>query len=247
MNPYQYRQIHSFFGYRPTSAVRFILILCGVAFLFQQLDFFSGTGQLTGLLGLRPFYVWHQLQLWRLFTYLFLHGDFFHILFNLMTLYFFGPELERLWGTARFYRFFFITGVGAGLFVTLSEPYSAAVTIGSSGAIYGLLVAFALNYPNRLVYLYALFPVKVKYMVIGIFVLAFFASVGGSGGNIAHWAHLGGAVIGFLYLRAWSLSMRLRSYLQDRRQEESRRKFRVYYQERKRNDHPKDPDSRIVH
>jgi len=247
MRKNQYWQTIQLFGGRPTSAIRLLLVVCGIAFIFQQLDFLSGSGQLTYLLGLQPFYIWNRLQLWRLFTYLFLHGDFFHIIFNLLTLYFFGPELERLWGTARFYRFYFITGVGAGLFVVLAEPYSSAVTVGASGAIYGLLVAFAVNFPNRLIYLYAVFPIRAKYLMIGIFCLAFFASLSGSGGKISHLAHLGGGLVGYLYLRAWILMSRWNNFWQERKREQSRRKFHVYYQERQRTNNSDDPGSHIIH
>ena len=235
------------FGGRPTAAIKLLVIVCGVAFIFQQLDFLSGSGQLTYLLGLQPYQVWNQLQLWRLFSYLFLHGDFFHILFNLLTLYFFGPELERLWGTARFYRFYFITGVGAGLFVTFSQPYSLAVTMGASGAIYGLLVAFAVNFPNRIVYLYAVFPVRVKHLVVGIFIIAFFASWSGAGGRISHVAHLGGAVVGYLYLRSWILMARWHDFWCKRKRMQSRKKFHVYYQDKQKAQFQDDSSSKFIH
>src|SRR3989442_126840 len=119
------------FGGPATRGVKTLLIMNGVVFCFQQLDHIAGSDQLTAFLGLSPLAVWQRLQLWRPITYLFVHGDFFHILFNMLSLYFFGPELERLWGTSRFYRYYFVTGVGAGLCTIAVSPWSPAITIGA--------------------------------------------------------------------------------------------------------------------
>lgn len=219
------------FGGPVSRAVKSLLIINTVVFCFQQLDHLAGSDQLTVLLGLRPVSVWQQLQLWRPMTYLFLHGDFFHIIFNMLSLYFFGPELERLWGTSRFYRYYFVTGVGAALCTVAVGPWSPTITIGASGAIYGILLAYGLNFPNRIVYIYALFPIKVKYMVIGMTAFAFFASIGGSGGGIAHWTHLSGLLVGFIYLmagRGWSQWHHL---YRRWKLERSKSKFQVYYRE----------------
>ena len=92
-----------------------------------------------------------SLMLWQLVTYMFLHGGFFHIFFNMLTLFMFGNELERYWGTPRFLNYYFITGIGAGVCSWIVAPHSFSVVIGASGAIYGLLLAYGLTYPNRIV------------------------------------------------------------------------------------------------
>jgi membrane associated rhomboid family serine protease len=160
------------------------------------------------LLGLIPAAVVQRFYLWQPVTYLFVHGGFFHILFNMFVLWMFGVELERLWGTRFFLKFYFICGIGAGLSTMLvamapfsfSLPIYYSVTIGASGALYGLLVAYALYFPDQPVYMYFLFPIKMKYFVLIIGAIAFFSSFSGAGGGIANFAHLGGLLVGYLYL-----------------------------------------------
>ena len=161
----------------------------------------------TSLFGLTPQLVLTRLWVWQPFTYMFLHGGIGHILLNMLVLWMFGTQLERIWGSRFFLRYYFITGVGAGvatiaaglLPAAFAEPTYAGVTIGASGAIYGLLVAFALYYPNAPVLMFFLFPVPARYFVMIIGAIAFL-SVPRSGG-VAHIAHLGGLVVGYLYLR----------------------------------------------
>lgn len=156
-------------------------------------------------------------MIWQLLTYMFLHGGFFHILLNMFILWMFGSDLERTWGSKEFLKYYLICGIGAGLFNVLLQPNSMVPIIGASGAIYGVLVAFAVLFPNRLVYIYFLFPVKVKHLVIVLAGLQFIMSVSGSRGNIAYLAHLGGMVVGYIYLRGpWqirSFKFKLGSYI----------------------------------
>jgi membrane associated rhomboid family serine protease len=131
-----------------------------------------------------------------------------HILFNMLGVWMFGVELERLWGTRFFVKYYFITGVGAAgatllvslLPIPLGDLTYGAVTMGASGALYGVLLAFALYYPNRPILMFLLFPIPAKYFVMIIGGIAFLSSIGGPSG-IAHAAHLGGLVVGYLYLR----------------------------------------------
>ena len=161
---------------------------------------------LIGFFGLRPRLVVEGLRLWQPVTYLFLHGGFGHILFNMLVLWMFGVQLEKLWGTRFFLRYYFVTGIGAGLTTifasflpfAFADPTYVAVTIGASGAIYGLLTAFALYYPETPILMFFLFPVPAKYFVMIIGAITFL-SVPRSAG-IAHVAHLGGLVVGYLYL-----------------------------------------------
>lgn len=142
-----------------------------------------------------PFYPW------QLVTYMFLHGGFFHIFLNMFALWLFGMELENIWGSKKFFSYYMICGVGAGLsnlfiaplFTELSLP-----TVGASGAIYGVLVAFGLMFPDRPILVYFLFPIKAKYLVL-IYMGIELLSVGSNTG-IAHVAHLGGGLVGFVYL-----------------------------------------------
>ena len=166
---------------------------------------------LTLYLGLAPVAVFEEWWLWQPVTYLFLHGGLFHLLFNMLALWMFGTELERLWGSTFFLKYYFVTGIGAGL-TTLAVSLLPtgpgtqmyySVTVGASGAVYGLLLAYALYYPDRPIYLYLLFPIPAKYFVMIIGGIAFYSSASASGGGVAHIAHLGGLVFGAGVLWRW--------------------------------------------
>lgn len=139
---------------------------------------------------------------WQLVTYMFLHGGFFHLLLNMFALWMFGVELENIWGQKRFLIYYFVCGIGAGLCNILIAPLFGSVgpTVGASGAIYGILVAFGYLFPNRNIYIYGLIPVKAKYLVIIYMLLELFSAGGGANDGVAHFAHLGGGVIGLIYL-----------------------------------------------
>jgi len=139
---------------------------------------------------------------WQLITYMFLHGGFFHLLLNMFALWMFGVELENSWGQKKFLMYYMICGVGAGLCNILIAPLFGPVgpTVGASGAIYGILVAFGYLFPNRNIYIYGLIPVKAKYLVIMYMLLALFSASGGANDGVAHFAHLGGGLIGLIYL-----------------------------------------------
>jgi len=139
---------------------------------------------------------------WTAITYMFLHGGFGHLFTNMLVLFFFGPPLENHWGSRFFIKYYVITGLGAALFAVLLYPLiGPSLVIGASGAIFGLLLAFAINWPDRKIYLYFLFPVPAKWFVGVLGLFALFQTIGSSGGGVAHWAHLGGLVTGVLYLR----------------------------------------------
>ncbi len=139
---------------------------------------------------------------WQLITYMFLHGGFFHLLLNMFALWMFGAELENTWGQKRFLTYYFVCGVGAGLCNLLVAPLFTSVgpTVGASGAIYGILVAFGYLFPNRNIYIYGLIPIKAKYLVVIYMLIELFSAVGGTNSGIAHMAHLGGGVVGLIYL-----------------------------------------------
>ncbi len=193
------------FGPGPLSTLLKALVAANVAlFLAQQL-----VPALITTLGLVPAAVVEDFRFWQLGTYMFLHGGVFHLLFNMLALWMFGTELERIWGTRYFLKFYFVTGIGAAaLTVLVSLVFSPAlygsVVIGASGAIYGLLLAYALYFPDRPIYLYLVFPIPAKYFVMIIGALAFYSSMGQTSG-VANATHLGGLVVGYLYLKGGRL------------------------------------------
>jgi membrane associated rhomboid family serine protease len=139
---------------------------------------------------------------WQLFTYMFIHAGFTHILFNMLALWMFGMELENTMGSRKFFLFYVLCGLGGGLVNLLVAPLFTAVgpTVGASGAIYGVLLAFGMMFPDRLIFLYFFIPIKAKYFVI-LYMILEIISVGSTDG-IAHFAHLGGALVGFIFLIA---------------------------------------------
>ena len=151
--------------------------------------------------GLVPRLAFQKLFFWQFVSYMFLHGGFSHIFFNMFALWMFGVELERTWGTREFFKFYFLTGIVAGISTAVFSWGSMIPTIGASGAIYGILAAYALFFPDRYVYLYFLFPIKMKYLAVILGLLEFISAYNQSQTGIAHVAHLGGMVVGFFYLR----------------------------------------------
>lgn len=246
------RTSYSSIGYpRWTPAVRIIIIACAITFLVQIL---IGRG-FTERFGLTPWDVIHQGYVWQLVTYIFLHdpSNILHIIFNMLGLWMFGSELEQVWGTRRFTRFFFICGVGAGVLMVLLYLISGSgddrvTTIGASGAIYGVLLAFGMLFPDRIIYV-VIFPIPAKYLVMGLGVIAFYSSLSASSGGIAHVAHLGGMVCGYIYIKTLGLtrsrsrvrfSFSLRDWYGHWQRKRLRRKFDVYYNRRHGNDDSND-------
>ena len=201
---HRYRSPGSFdlFGLgRPRSTVIRILIVANLA-IWGLLTLTGTERMFFPFLGLVPRLVWSQVMIWQPITYLFLHAGFWHVGLNMFVLWMFGSELEREWGGASFLRYYLVTGVGAGLVTVLFSLNSSIPVVGASGAIYGVLLAYGLAYPNRDVYLYFLFPVKVKYFVGFLAVVAFVASLQSGISTVSHLTHLSGMVIGWLYLKS---------------------------------------------
>ena len=162
---------------------------------------------LRDYLGMVPALVLRRFWVWQIATYMFLHGGIFHILFNMLALWMFGTELERIWGTRYFLKFYFVTGIGAGALTVLFSllPFEFArqvqhsVIIGASGAIYGLLLAYAIYFPDRPILL-VVFPVPAKIAVAILGGIALFSSLSESGGT-ANATHLGGLLVAYLFLK----------------------------------------------
>lgn len=217
-----------------TPMVKYLVIAAVVIYLLQAL----GAGsEMIYIFGLIPNWVITKLFLWQLGTYLFLHGSFWHLFWNMFALWMFGCELERFWGSREFLKFFFVTGVGAGILSVVVQPFSQIPTIGASGSVYGILMAYGLLFPERLVYLYFLFPVKVKYFVAFLGIVTFISAIGSPGGPIAHMAHLGGMLFAFLYLKNWLSIGGIRQAYYRWRLKRMRERFRVYDSEQRK---PKD-------
>src|SRR5688572_690371 len=210
-----------------------ILILANIAvFVLSWL-----APQVSLWLGLVPEDVFGRLRVWQPLTYMFVHAGIGHILFNMLALWMFGVELERTWGTRFFLKYYFACGLGAAattlvlplLPLPMFDGMYSAITMGASGAIYGILLAYGLYFPNRPIYIYFVFPVPAKYFVMIMGTVSLLSSLGG-GGGVAHTAHLGGLVVGYLYLKGARLH--ILSELQYRflkwRINRMRRKFDVY-------------------
>jgi membrane associated rhomboid family serine protease len=194
------------FGYGLPPIIKKLMIIMGAVFLLQTFV----SGRITLYLGLVPILVWKKYFLWQLATYIFLHGGFSHILFNLLALWMFGGELENFWGSRKFLGYFFFCGIGAGICTVVFSPYQFIPVIGASGAIYGILLAFGWLFPNRPIYIYFLFPIPAKYMVIIYGLIELYASMDGTGGGIAHLTHLGGLLFGIIYMAYPVIRQRIR-------------------------------------
>ena len=218
-----------FFGGPVTRTVKALITINVGVYILQIIFHLFGTRFFELFFGLIPARITHDFMLWQLVTYMFLHGGIFHILFNMLTLFMFGNDLERLWGTRRFLQYYFATGIGAGICSWLVSMNSWAGIIGASGAIYGLLLAYGLTYPNRVVYLNFLLPVKVKWLVLIMGAVAFVNSVSGSEPGVANIAHLGGMLVGFLLLKWKNMSNRLKVFNEQQRRERLKKQFEIYY------------------
>jgi membrane associated rhomboid family serine protease len=268
------------------TVVKNLLIINGLMFLAQIVSDKSFGISLEEMLGLH-YFASQAFKPWQFITYMFLHGDFGHLFFNMLALWMFGYALENVWGPRRFLIYYFITGIGAALVhyfivfleinptVTLlnqliAEPSAPAIfdfissntlqisqysgeiylqskkfqeslemlavnpdnrqamqtavnflidyreyflslpnVIGASGAVFGILLAFGMLFPNTLIFIYFLFPIKAKYFVILYGAIELFYGISGSGSNIAHFAHLGGMIFGFFLIRYWRKKGRL--------------------------------------
>jgi membrane associated rhomboid family serine protease len=197
----------SFGGGPMTPGVKKLVFICVGIFLLQALVArLVSWNMLTAFLGLIPVLVWKKFFIWQLGTYIFLHGGLFHLFFNMFALWMFGSQLERQWGTRKFIKYFLVTGIGAGIFYAIIRSGQIIPVVGASGAIYGILLAYGMTFPDQLVYVWFLFPMKAKYFVIIFGAIELYASIAGAGGGVANLAHLGGMLFGYLYInyvRIW--------------------------------------------
>ena len=185
--------------------VKWLLIINTGVFLLWYLGGASLQSQMM-LLALTPNLVVFHFPwfVWQLFTYMFLHGGIGHLLFNMLSLWMFGITLEQTWGTRHFLKYYFLCGVGAGICDTLVNVILGhhTTTIGASGAIYGLLLAFGVLFPDVKVLMNFLFPIKAKYLVTIYGAVALISALGSGNSGVSNIAHLGGMLFGWVYLRA---------------------------------------------
>jgi membrane associated rhomboid family serine protease len=239
-----------------TPAVKVIVIVCSAVYLLEALLYliFSPRVYFQFILwfGLVPEAVTHGLRIWQPFTYLFVHDILYkpplHLLLNMFMLWMFGRELEVLWGKRRFYTYFFVTGVGAGLVnviiktipVFFGHAPSEIPTIGASGAVFGILIANAVLFPDRQIYLIP-FPITIamRPYVAVMAGIEFFGTLGIGGDGVSHICHLGGMLVGYLYLRRGTFLYGLRNSYTDWRSQRTRKRFEVFM-----NKHKKEPPSR---
>jgi membrane associated rhomboid family serine protease len=168
---------------------------------------------LVNHLGLVPVLTLRELQVYRLVTYMFIHAGLLHILFNMLALWMFGTELEQMWGTRFFLKFYFIAGIGAGALTVLLtllpvgplRQLSVATIVGASGAIYGLLLAYAMYFPQRRIYMYLVFPIPARVFVLIMGAIALYLSMSDTG--VANATHLSGLLVAYLYLKGARLRL----------------------------------------
>ena len=227
------------YGYRSTfindyfpPGLKWLIITNVVVFL---VDFLGGNWIHVNLRTLFSLYfagAVGSLYVWQLFTYMFLHGGIGHLLFNMLTLWFFGTQLERDWGTRRFLKYYFYCGIAAGVCVLVANWLTKDIpTIGASGAIFGVLVAFGVLYPDQTVLMNFLFPIKAKYMVMIYAAIELIMTMAPGQSGISTIAHLGGMAFGYVYLKGRLPKVKLPDWQGAYKQwklQRAKKKFQVY-------------------
>jgi len=191
------------FGFRTrsSSTIKALLAVNLTVFLLQFVMSRSAEGLFLYTFGLVPARALPDLHLWQFFTYMFLHGGFWHLAFNMFALWMFGSEIESLWGRRTFLTYYFVSGLGGGITYTLTSWGSPIPLVGASGAVFGILLAYGLMFPDRQILLYFLFPIKAKYFVLLFGVFELMAAAQPQMDGIGHFAHLGGMLFGYIFLK----------------------------------------------
>jgi len=208
MAHYRGQPSNPFSGFWTRGVVSKLVIINIAVFILEI--FLSNTNFIV-LLGLSPRLVVTRGFVWQLITYMFLHGGFWHLILNMFIIWMFGSQLEAVWGGERFLKYYIICGIGGAVF-SFIFAYNTLV-IGASGAGYGILLAYAVLFPYNQIYVWGIFPVRARTLVIVLAAIEFLSGISGRDG-IAHFAHLGGMAAGLLYMRtdhrAWRFWGRLR-------------------------------------
>lgn len=164
------------------------------------------------LFGLVPYDAWSKFRIWQLLSYMFLHASLGHLFINMLMLWFFAPAIERSWGSKEFLKYYFFTGIAAGLSSIISSWGSLVPVIGASGAIFGILVAYALMFPDTVILLFFIFPIKIRHAVLLLAAVNLLGALSSPGAGIAYFAHLGGGLFGYLYLKNEWIKRKLNSW-----------------------------------
>ena len=200
-------------AYKPQIFTEAIKILISINFVIYVLQSIAGKEDVFfRLFGLVPNVFISELMLWQPFTYMFFHAPYYssvgisHILLNMLGLWVFGRELEQAWGKNKFLKYYFLTGIGSGIITYLFQINSDNPVIGASGAVYGILLAYGISFPNRMLYIWGLIPVRSIWLVVIMGSIAFFGLLGRADG-ISHVTHISGMFIGYMLLKKkWKLA-----------------------------------------
>jgi len=192
------------FGPALTGAVKNIILLNTFIYLADLLlHILFNSNFIMYYFALRPGFIVNDFFIWQIFTYSFLHGGFFHLFFNMITLWMFGSELEMRWGEKKFVKFYLATGIITGVIIFMFN-YLAGVsnpTVGASGVIFAILLIYAFYWGDRMLYFWGIIPIRVKYFVMFIAVFSFLAMITPGASNISHIGHIGGLIAGYLYFK----------------------------------------------
>ena len=184
-----------------------LLIINVLVFLAQYiLNSEHPAANVLGYYGSLHFFMVEDFHIYQFLTYMFLHGSFTHILFNMFAVWMFGSVMERVWGPKKFLFYYIVCGVGAGIIQELVQLWQLVdiPTLGASGAVYGILLAFGMIFPNERMFIIPFpFPIKAKWLIVGYIAIELFSAMSGPGDGVAHMAHLGGMLFGYLLIRYW--------------------------------------------
>lgn len=194
--------------FRITNSVKYLILANTGIFIADLLAGLLFNIQISRVFGLIPALFWRG-AVWQPVSYIFLHAGVFHILINMLILWMFGTSIESTWGARRFLKFFFICGIGAGILNAAVTPSGTIPIVGASGALYGILMAFGILFPNQLIYIWGIFPVRAKYFVIGIGIVELLTAMSTTDSGVAHFAHLGGMLFGLVFMKwdSWKRSL----------------------------------------
>jgi rhomboid family protein len=234
-----YRQCNT---YNPTDlngpfppGVKWLLIVNTAIFLFCYLIGPGIQNPAAVIVGLSAESAVRTFMIWQVFTYMFVHFGTFHLLFNMLTLWMFGKPIEQTWGTRRFLKFYLLCGIVAGVSVLVVNMLVGdwlTPTIGASGAVFGVLVAFAMLFPDAVILIFFVFPMKAKYAVMIFVALELLATRGGLNSGVSTIAHLGGAACGYMLLREGSVPRfklpDLGGFYRQWKMQRAKKKFQVY-------------------
>lgn len=200
MNRSSWQSSYSSFipGSYTTKTVKALIIANTV--LFVLVHIFSGFNWFE-IFGLVPRLVFNKLMIWQFASYMFVHAGLWHLVVNMLMLWFFGPAIENAWGRKTFLTYYFFCGIGAGLCSFLTSVNSFVPVIGASGAIFGILVAYALMFPETVILMFFIFPMKIRHAVLFLAGINLLGALSTPNAGIAYFAHLGGGLFGYLYLK----------------------------------------------